>query len=316
MTLEELKKMAKGGDAEAQNILGMLYLRGDHVDKDLKAAAGWFRKAADQGNATAMFNLAQMYAQGDGVKKSEKSAFEWFKKSAEGGDADAAFVVGRMYIDGKGVDEDVHRGIAWLIRAALGGNDDAREFLKSNGIDVPDGAEAQEGSGSAPEEKKSDVQAKGAAAFKPLIMRLMDSKGIEYERESPRDELLLFEVDKEECNFAVCINFNGPNAHASPSVVSGKPVLPMFAVIDDDGDVHIVVNVRENVPAERFSDIHEACSALSRKPYLKCFLDEKDGTVTAAWNGTIDMRTGPAELIYVVLLMMEAIAPSLGELLK
>ena len=69
MTLKELMDKAKGGDAAAQNTLGMCYLKGEHVDKDPKAALGWFKKAAEQGDACAMFNLASMHHNGEGVKK-------------------------------------------------------------------------------------------------------------------------------------------------------------------------------------------------------------------------------------------------------
>ena len=42
-------RRAEAGDAEAQYKLGMSYLRGDGVEKDLVEAARWFQRAAEGG---------------------------------------------------------------------------------------------------------------------------------------------------------------------------------------------------------------------------------------------------------------------------
>ena len=51
--LKELKRLAKGGDPQAQNNLGVMYRGGLGVPKDDQTAFTWFRLAAERGNAPA-----------------------------------------------------------------------------------------------------------------------------------------------------------------------------------------------------------------------------------------------------------------------
>src|SRR5262249_7132050 len=46
----ELQPLAEQGVLEAQYNLGILYEKGEGVDKDLAKAASWYEKAADQGD--------------------------------------------------------------------------------------------------------------------------------------------------------------------------------------------------------------------------------------------------------------------------
>jgi len=69
--------MCRGkGDPKAQNYLGVLYLKGDGVERDLKEAVYWFKKAAAQGNADAQYRLGTMYYSED-RSFSEKLAFKF-----------------------------------------------------------------------------------------------------------------------------------------------------------------------------------------------------------------------------------------------
>src|ERR1017187_744450 len=68
-TLDNLRKRAEAGVADAQYKLARMYLSGDGVPKDAAEAAKWHTKAADQGFAAAVFALGVMYAEGEGVPK-------------------------------------------------------------------------------------------------------------------------------------------------------------------------------------------------------------------------------------------------------
>ena len=119
---------AERGDVVAQNNLGLMYLRGDGVPKDLKEAAKWFRKAAEQGNAMAQHSLGFMYGKGDGVPEDLKEATKWFRKAAEQGIADAQLYLGVMYGEGSGVLQDDVTAYAWWDIAAANGQEKARRF--------------------------------------------------------------------------------------------------------------------------------------------------------------------------------------------
>jgi len=54
----------------------------------------WFHEQAEQGHAIAQFNLGVMYDKGEGVEKDYDEAFKWYRKAAEQGDADAQYNLG------------------------------------------------------------------------------------------------------------------------------------------------------------------------------------------------------------------------------
>jgi len=80
-----LWQAAKVGSAEAQNLLGWMYLCPHGLPHDLREAALLFTKAAEQGYAKAQFNLAWRYLEGQGVPKSRTEASKWFRLAAEQG---------------------------------------------------------------------------------------------------------------------------------------------------------------------------------------------------------------------------------------
>ena len=74
---------AQKGDAEAEKLLGLMYINGQGVVKDYRQAAKWFVKSARKGNVSALYNLGVMYSKGDGLAKDYKKAMEMYKKAIE-----------------------------------------------------------------------------------------------------------------------------------------------------------------------------------------------------------------------------------------
>lgn len=73
--------LAKGGDAEAQLNLGIMYSKGVGVIQDDKEAAVWFLKSAELGNGSAQLHLGLMYSKGIGVTKNDEEAGKWYRKA-------------------------------------------------------------------------------------------------------------------------------------------------------------------------------------------------------------------------------------------
>jgi len=73
-----LRRAGEKGNRRAQYQLGLLYARGDGVQKNLMKAREWLHKAAMQGHPKAQFYLGQMYAFGDGGEKDNIKATMWF----------------------------------------------------------------------------------------------------------------------------------------------------------------------------------------------------------------------------------------------
>jgi uncharacterized protein len=87
--LEQLMKRAEQGNAGAQFKLGVLYNKGEEVQRDLTQAAEWYRKAAEQGHAKAQFRLGRAFEKGKGVDLDLTQAQEWYAKAAEQGHKNA-----------------------------------------------------------------------------------------------------------------------------------------------------------------------------------------------------------------------------------
>ena len=66
--------------------LGVMYMLGNEVEKDLGKAVQLFKKACDGGNMLGCSNLGFMYANGNGVEKNEQKAVQLYKKACDGGE--------------------------------------------------------------------------------------------------------------------------------------------------------------------------------------------------------------------------------------
>ncbi|MCL2798807.1 MAG: sel1 repeat family protein [Endomicrobia bacterium] len=149
VSVEETKKLAEQGNAEAQYNLGMIYYEKEKGEKPgiglSQEAFTWMNKAAEQGyqpaidffrkkeledtkklaeqgNVAAQYNLGTCYYTGRlGVKQDYQEALKWYKKAAEQNDAEAqnAIVaaqrqVGTMYY----MTQDYQEALKWYKKAA------------------------------------------------------------------------------------------------------------------------------------------------------------------------------------------------------
>ncbi|MBD8526036.1 caspase family protein [Pseudomarimonas arenosa] len=80
--LQVWMSQALAGDADAQNYVGEIYLKGLGTPPDFGMAAQWFQKSADQGNKRALTNLAYLYEEGLGVAKDELKALNLYRQAS------------------------------------------------------------------------------------------------------------------------------------------------------------------------------------------------------------------------------------------
>ncbi len=84
------------------------------------------RPAARSGNADAEELIGVMYALGLGVERDDRRAFEWYLRSAMKGHPGAQSGVGWYYEVGRGMPEpDLVRAYMWYVLSAIGGDPDA-----------------------------------------------------------------------------------------------------------------------------------------------------------------------------------------------
>lgn len=87
--LDDVKKMAASGDAEAQFILGACYAEGLGVRKNVPEAVKLYEKAAGQGHILAVNNYAVYLAKGDGVEADIGKARILLERARKGGNSSA-----------------------------------------------------------------------------------------------------------------------------------------------------------------------------------------------------------------------------------
>jgi TPR repeat protein len=113
---KELAPLAEQGNAEAQLILGKMYMGGQGVLKDPDQATKWFRLSAAQGNADAQFFLGSFYLL---PHKDIAEGVKWLRLSAEQGNKDAQWLLGKAYLQGdKELPRDPVQAEMWLRLAA------------------------------------------------------------------------------------------------------------------------------------------------------------------------------------------------------
>jgi prolyl 4-hydroxylase len=155
--LPYVSRAAEGGDAEAQNLLGLMYLNGLGVQIDARQAAEYFEASAAQGLKEACYSLANLLFNGIGIPRNgqraqslllasaranHRAAFRslgylyhlmgdngtWprlstacFQRAADLGDAHAQYALGVRFWEGLGVEKNPSAAYHWWRTAAKSG---------------------------------------------------------------------------------------------------------------------------------------------------------------------------------------------------
>jgi len=110
--IAELKPLAKAGNADANNLLGELYLQGLGVEANTAKAKSLFEASAGTGHLAALGNL-------DGILNAEyKLELKTLEPLAASGNAQAQNRLGRMYEFGQGHDINPKLAFVWYQKAA------------------------------------------------------------------------------------------------------------------------------------------------------------------------------------------------------
>jgi TPR repeat protein len=137
--LKVFQPLARQGNPDSQNYIGILYHNGQGVPRDYKEAAKWYRLASKQGNSYAQNNLGILYASGSGVPQDYTEAAKWYRLAAEQRNPDAQDSLGGLYEQGQGVPQDYKEAAKWYRLAAEGGNQPAQlnlgeKYLEGEGV--------------------------------------------------------------------------------------------------------------------------------------------------------------------------------------
>jgi TPR repeat protein len=117
-------------DVRSNYKLGLKYLHGVGVSRDLERALTHIEKFANQGFTPAQISLAFMYLDDNNIFYNPCKSFIIFKYIAkEEYHKKAQFMVGIMYEYGEGVSENIKNSLKYYKLSADQGNTDALEKL-------------------------------------------------------------------------------------------------------------------------------------------------------------------------------------------
>ena len=87
---EALWPAARSGNADAEELIGVMYALGLGVEKDPVRAFEWYLRSSMKGHPGAQSGIGWYYEEGIGTAVDLTRAYMWYALSAIGGDPDAA----------------------------------------------------------------------------------------------------------------------------------------------------------------------------------------------------------------------------------
>lgn len=122
LAAELFEKAANAGHLRAQINLGVLYMRGQGVPRDLVQARAWLEKAAAKDDPYALYTLGRAMEQSAGPAMPDPvRAADLYRRAAEKGHPFAALRYGLALLEGAGVKKDPTAAQHWLIQAHRAG---------------------------------------------------------------------------------------------------------------------------------------------------------------------------------------------------
>lgn len=88
--MQELMPAARSGNADAEELIGVMYAMGLGVERDDRRAFEWYLRASMKGHPGAQSGIGWYFEVGRGTAVDLVRAYLWYGLSAIGGDPDAA----------------------------------------------------------------------------------------------------------------------------------------------------------------------------------------------------------------------------------
>lgn len=103
-SFDDYMSQALMGDAESQFVVGICYLEGDGVERNVEVGERWLIEATNSSNPKWKIALGEMYYYGDLLEQNYEEALKWYLAAMKSEDVEAARLVANMFYDGKGVE--------------------------------------------------------------------------------------------------------------------------------------------------------------------------------------------------------------------
>ncbi|MGS0681577.1 tetratricopeptide repeat protein [Shewanella sp. 125m-7] len=110
--LAHIQLKATQGDADAQYLLGLMYLSGRYVAQDQNLGIKWATAAATLGHVKAQQTIADLAFEGSLIKRDLSTAEQWYSKLSKQGNKWANFRLGFIYAaGGEGVERNCGKAV-------------------------------------------------------------------------------------------------------------------------------------------------------------------------------------------------------------
>lgn len=126
---------AKQKNDQAMTNIGLMYLKGEGLEKDYTLAREWFERASEYDNDSANYNLALIYQTRIGVEEDMDKAIEYFRRAVRKKHSGASFRLGLLLLKDRTDEEKVKEGFEAMLYAAQGGHPMA--IAQMGGVDKP-----------------------------------------------------------------------------------------------------------------------------------------------------------------------------------
>ena len=98
--VEYLIDSANQNNTVAKYLLGKLFLKGEHIPKNVDYALRWLEEAVEDGNPYAEYLLGKTLLKGEDTKQDAERAEDLLRRSADQGNRYAAYTLGKALLDG------------------------------------------------------------------------------------------------------------------------------------------------------------------------------------------------------------------------
>ena len=120
--LQLLGTLADQGNANAERLLGIMYIKGQGVPQNYATGMRWMRVAANKGLAEAENDVALLYQRGWGVERNDAEAIKWYRRAADHGMITSQVNLADAYVIGAVVPQNLDEALKWYRIAANQGS--------------------------------------------------------------------------------------------------------------------------------------------------------------------------------------------------
>ena len=123
------KELAKKNDPKAIHELGLIYLKGDGIAKNLNQAYDYFQQASDLGNIESTYMLGKIYLSSKTKYYNPKKAYNTFIDASNKNHAKSQLMIGRFFLMGEIVDKDYEKALYYFKLASKQKEYDANCYI-------------------------------------------------------------------------------------------------------------------------------------------------------------------------------------------